>query len=276
MIELENRYYMDLIPRGVFPKLGKENLANGKQAECVKIARYPNTEKDCILKICGDEKGFLWEEAEILVAEANAYREDLIEAGVRIPINHRLGIVQSKIPGSYKILIVDEFEGDGQDLKQKLLSSARETQLLLVGKMMQFLSNLPSGDYEFYTQVLGDFKPENWVLADDGGLILIDYFGPKRWKDGVCYPYLSKMDPLLTQDALTFLCGDRRGQMGRLLAIIHRSFPELADAANVMTLEIIGKAHPEVLPFLKEEVLNGFVTIDGIYKLKQGDWQDKV
>jgi len=265
---------MQRIPVGVIPELRRVNLANGKQARVVRIADYPGADKECVAKFCGGEhKGYTWDEARMLVDETIAYRNELQKAGVVIPKNHRINAVQVEAGGSYQIVMIDEMHGDGEDLKSKLSNGyALDYKRWISLKILEFLDRLPGGRVESPlitcpTEVLGDFKPDNWVL-DGNDMILIDYFGPKRWKDGLAAPYLKKMDSLLTQQAITFLCGDRRGQFSRVMAMMARNWPEIAPYAIDVGLAMLKHNHPEAYDWVKNEVEHRFDRINQVYQMR--------
>lgn len=283
MIEvLQQGEVMDRIMPGVLPELRRVNMANGKQARVVRIADYPGAERPCVAKFCGGEhKGYTWQETVDLIADTIAYRDDLQKAGIHIPINHRIHPV-SFDDGSYQIVMVDEMHGDGEDLKAKLNNGySREHKRWLMLKIFEFLNRIPDGqkidkDISCPTQVLGDFKPDNWVL-DGNDTVLIDYFGPKRWADdGLTFPYNMKMDSMLTRKAITFLCGDRRGQFARVLALVKRQHPEVFDFSKDIALTMLKHDHPEAHRWVKREVSEGFQRIDMIYQVRPEFFTDKV
>lgn len=273
---------MDKILAGTLPELRRVNIANGKQARVVRIADYPGAERPCVAKFCGGEhKGYTHEEVVGLISETVAYREELQSVGITIPINHRIHAVSYQ-DGSYQIVMVDEMHGDGEDLKAKLNGQyPLEQKRWIVLKILEFLNKIPNGERNDSqilcpTRVLGDFKPDNWVL-DNNNIVLIDYFGPKRWgEDGLVTPYNPKMDSLLTRQAITFLCGDRRGQFSRVLAILKKQHPDVYDFAKDIGLTMLKHDHPEAYDWVKDEVDNNFEKTDMIYQVRPEFWSDKV
>lgn len=277
---------MELMQRinvGTMPDLRRLNIANGKQARVVRIADYPLAERPCVAKFCGGEhKGYTQDEALMLVRETQLYYDELKQAGVRLPVTHRIQPVTCP-DGSWQIVMVDEHEGDGEDLKYKLQNGyALEHEQHVMFKILDFLNRLPDGQtpnplITCPTAVLGDFKPDNWVFNAADEIILIDYFGPKRWApDGLVTPYLPKMDSLLTREAITFLCGDRRGQFGRIMAMAKRTYPDIYDFTVHKGLAMLKKDHPEAYDWVKQEVDEGFERIDMIYQVRPNMWSDKV
>lgn len=275
-------YIMQRIDAGKLPDLRRTNIANGKQARVVRIADYVGYERPCVAKFCGGEhKGYSFEEAQMLIRETQLYYKELQEAGVKLPVNQRIQPVSSP-DGSWQIVMIDEHEGDGEDLKVKLLNGyALDEEQRVMFKILDFLNKLPDGEsinpnITCPTKVLGDFKPDNWVLRGDD-VVLIDYFGPKRWaEDGLVTPYLPKMDALLTREAITFLCGDRRGQFGRIMAMAKRTYPKMYDFTIHKGLAMLKKDHPEAYGWVKDEVDTGFQRIDMIYQVRPEFWSDKV
>jgi hypothetical protein len=267
MTAIEQTEYMDRIPVGTLPELRRIDLANGKQARVVRVAHYEGATRECVAKYCGGEHhGYTLAEALMLIDETKAYRAELEAAGVKIPINHRMQPVQYTPDNSWQIVMVDEMHGDGEDLKQKLKNGyAPDHKRWIMLKILEFLDKLPDGMEKTDlitcpTAVLGDFKPDNWVL-EGNDTILIDYFGPKRWKDGLTSPYLPKMDALLTPGAITFLCGDRRGQFSRIIAMAKRDYPETYEFTRDMALTMLKYNHPEAYPWVLDECM--LLDIDG-------------
>ncbi len=254
-----------------FGKLNLKNFAEGMQAQCVRLNSWEDYQAPVIMKLAGEGRNYTPEEIGMLHRETIAYRQELIDANVKIPNNF---VLTPFINGSEnQIQMVDEFLGSGQDVKQELkdTSYAQENGDYLVGLMVKFLHDLPDGDKPFRTKVMGDFKPANFV-AEDGDLIFIDYFGPKRvGDDGQVFPYLSRIE-ILSRDAITFLCGDRRGQITRLLALIKREHPSYLSTA----LDEVDKLYtdmPEVLTFAKEQTIQNFSGISDIYQNREWSTQ---
>lgn len=247
------------------------NFSRGKQAQCIKLNGWGQHTGDVILKVAGEGKGFTRDEVDLLIDKTKQYREELEVAGVRTPKS--LGLMSEWINEEYQVIMVDEFAGNGIDAKQALQQKP-ELAPQIVEKMVEFIHDLPSGTHPFKTAVMGDFKPDNWVY-DDGKLIFIDYFAPKLFngQNGV-FPYLSKIDSL-TPQAINFLCGDRRGMITRLLAILSRDHAEYLDHA----VEIVKREYvdmPKVLDYALSEYANGFKKVDSVYKLKPKDMAMKI
>lgn len=244
-----------------------KNYAAGKQAQCLRLNNWGEYQGDAILKLVGEGKGYTKEEAEMLIRETVAYRKDLVDANIPIPQN--LAITTHFNGSEHQIVMVDCFMGVGEDVKQAL---AKGFWIQPVTAMINFVHDLPSGQTKFATKVMGDFKPDNFVYSDKS-LFFIDYFAPKRVADdGLVTPYLDKIDTL-SRAGITFLCGDRRGQISRLLALIKRDHPKYFSAALTETKRVYSDM-PEILNFIEDQVYNNFKDINDIYQSK--DWSVKV
>jgi len=236
-----------------------KNFAEGKQAGCVLL------EGGKILKVSGETQGYTREEAEMLVEETTKYRQELTECGIKTPKS--IGISCFEQDGSWNIAMVDEFVGTGRDIKQELSDDTFIKPEQRIGAMIGFLTELPDGDLPHSTKVMGDFKPDNFVWDDEDGLIFIDYFGPKRYgKDGLTSPYLKKIDTF-PRETITFFCGDRRGQITRLLAMVNMYWPRHLKYAEQAALNAY--EDEEVLAYIKKEIDNGYKQTDDIYKMKE-------
>ncbi len=234
---------MKIRPEILSTPLDIVNYESGRQAECLVLNSYEEIKSQCILKHIGEGKKYTQDEINMLITETVNYREDLIEAGIKLPKNYRI-------------------------LKIKMIKM-----------MIDFVRDLPAGEIGFDTLVLGDFKPDNFIeLGGNGDIIFIDYFAPKRrGDDGFVFPYLRKIDNLLTKEAITFLCGDRRGEISRLLAIIKRQHSNLSDEANKYAIKVFQTKYPEIVDYIKEGVSNNFAQIDSFYHIKDDKyWSDKI
>ena len=67
----------------------------------------------------------------------------------------------------------------------------------------------------------------------------------------------------------SFLCGDKRGEIGRLLAIIKREYPELSPLANKYAIDSFSKNYSEISKWVEKEIANGFQTISALYQTKR-------
>ncbi len=249
------------------------NFAQGKQAQCVRLNTFETIETGSILKIVGEGKGYDEADINLLLRETRSYRSELKEAGVKIPDNYRLDAV--KVGDEHHIVMVDQFMGEGLDGKQVLNGENRYDGILAINKMIVFLHDLPAHpELPFGTVVMGDFKPDNWVIQGDD-IYFVDYFAPKRYgSDGLVYPYMAKIDQF-DREAITFMCGDRRGQITRLLAQINMSHKDFINFAIEET-RVMYSDMPEVLNYIEEEIAGDFKRMDSFYKLKPGEWAFKV
>lgn len=239
-------------------RLDLKNFAQGKQAECIVLHSWEEVDAPCVLKIV--DKGFTEAEANLLMKEMIEYRNDLMLAGVQTSENYEIRNHENKI------VMIDSLEGDGQDLSIKLNQSEEPTQY--AEALLDFIKELPKGEIGYDTEVIGDFKPANFVMGKNG-LVFIDMFAPKRrGKDGLVTPYFKKIDDVVGREAITFLCGDRRGQVGRLLAMFKRYHPHVSEYANEYAREIF-KDDEGVTSFIENEIKSGFEGIDNIYKTKE-------
>ena len=245
-----------------------KDFAAGKQAHCVRLDAYAERKGDFILKTAGEGKAYTQEEAELLVEQTKLYREELIEAGVKLPQNYALETFESD--GEWRIMMVDQFLGNGMDGK-KLLSSPNVStaeKAYCLTSMFIFLRDLPDGDKHFTTKVMGDFKPDNFVMAD-GNLYFIDYFAPKRFgEDGKLTPYLNPKIDTFSRQGIKFLCGDRRGQAARMLALINRDHKDLIDVAQG-TFRFLYADKPQVLEYVNGQIESNYQKIDAVYKTKE-------
>lgn len=263
--------------RGLFPSLEVRNIVNGKQAECVILNTYEDIQTPCVLKIIGKNKGFTKSEVDLLIEETITYRKDLQNARVKIPINYKIFSLKDNTD-NWRIFIIDEFVDCGGDLDMRLKDPhlSINEKVRCVKMMIDFVSDLPTGTTGHDTLVLGDFKPSNFVERNLE-LILIDYFNPKRRSSGgLVYPYIEKTNRL-DQTAITFLCGDRRGIIGRLLAFIKMDYPEVSQTANQYAMKVFTKKYPEISNWLSKEISKQFKTIADCYKInKSKEYYDKI
>jgi len=244
------------------------NFAEGKQAQCIRLNGWKDYPGEVILKQAGEGRRFTKREVDELVSQTRLYRQELTLAGVRTPLS--VDLFTQKTNQGYQIYMVDEFSGTGQDVKKALVTSNQHDGCELVNKMVGFLHDLPSGGHPFKTDIMGDFKPDNWVL-DNGQLVFVDYFAPKRFegRNGV-YPYSPKIDSL-TPQAINFLCADRRGQITRLLAILGRDHSKYLSYGLTLVKRIYADM-PKVLEYALSESATGFKRIDKVYHLKPRDF----
>lgn len=247
-----------------------KNFAAGKQAQCLRLNNWGEYQGDAILKLIGEGKGFTKEEAEELVDQTKQYRQELADANVPIPTN--LSITTHFNGAEHQIVMVDEFAGNGLDCKGILSNGAWDEPVRVIVKIVNFLHELPAGERPFSTKVMGDFKPDNFVYVN-GQLVLIDYFAPKRVDvDGLVSPYSPKAD-VISRAGITFLCGDRRGQIVRLLALLKRDHPQYL-TRTIQEIEQVYQDMPEVLNFVRTQVNENFVGIDQVYQDK--DWSIRI
>lgn len=249
------------------------NFKAGKQAQCLRLNPTENIVVPSILKVAGEGKGYTRDEIAMLVSETEKYRKELTAAGIKLPDNYRLDAVA--VEDEHHIVMVDAFIGEGMDGKQVLNGLDALAGFDAVAKMVAFLHDLPPHpEFPFGTAVMGDFKPDNWVL-EGNDIYFVDYFAPKRYgKDGLVSPYMDKIDTF-DREAITFMCGDRRGQITRLLAQInmsHHKYIGFAIAEGCMQY----KDMPDVLAYIEEEVAGEFSRMDSFYKLKPGEWAFKI
>lgn len=219
-----------------------------------------------MFKLCKSKNGYSKSEAELLVKETKLYRRDLINSGIRLPLNFVIRAVKMK-NNRWNIVIIDEYLSNGEDLQKvftnKSVSNERKKKMAL--SLIKLLLGLPDGTTRYPIAVLIDFTPENFVISDNN-LVLVDYFCPKRWRNNTCYPYSKNISPVATQEILAFLCGDRRGTLARLIHLLKMDIPELFDEISESALFMINKMFPEASPFIRSEIKNDFSTIEKIYK----------
>lgn len=261
------------LQQGMLPEVTVPNLAAGKQAECVRISKYKDAEGDMILKVAGEGREYTTDEAWELISHTKEYRKELTQAGVQLPRNYALEAVETN--DGWRIIMVDEFLSGGRDAKQALQGGSEEEVDRALWGLFSFLESLPSGDYPNSTKVMGDFKPDNFILANNS-IYLIDYFAPKRYdsKDGLVTPYLPKIDSM-TRETITFLCGDRRGQIARMLALINRQAPDHLARAVEVALSL-NSDQPELVEYIHETLENNFSVINDFYNLKPEDMEIKI
>lgn len=237
----------------------------GMQSSTTTVSNFRG-KGECIVKYAKPLGGFTPEEARLILNETRLYRAELASAGIALAPNHDLRVIRED--GSWGIRMVDQVVGDGIDMRRKLQStSSAADKEALVRKMLDYIANLPEGDDAYSTEVMGDFKPAN-LVDSPRGLVLVDYFMPKRRLNKAVFPYMLKTDGHLSAQGIAFLCGDRRGQFARLLDIFSLKFPDVTSYANDYAQHVIRELHPAVLPFVSEEIRTDFKRIRMIYQVR--------
>ncbi len=195
------------------------DLTNGAQAR-VSIISLKETGQNYVVKIIGSEKQLSETEAKMLIEETRTYQEELKMAGINVPRMY-LGIPlkpESDTEG-WQIGMVEELVGDGKNVKDIFQNPKVPPidKVKTLKDLAEVLIALPSHkSSSAKTGVGGDFRPVNFVKKGDK-YILIDTFSPKRLQeDGQIGPYIAQLEQPLTAQAMTFLCGDRRGMLSAL------------------------------------------------------------
>jgi len=251
-----------------------KNLTSGAQAE-VNVFGFEDSGKEYILKTIGREKGMDQETAQMLIEETKRYHAELRQAGFKVPELHIATTLQPEDEEGWKIAFVEDYVREGQDLK-KLFQNPEipiEEKTQALSEISDLIMNLDSADAQFgvhRTKVAGDFRPANFIKKNDE-YVLIDVFAPKiQQEDGQVGSYLKELEAPLTQQAMTFLTADRRGQMGTLLYFAKRHVrnnSELSAQFDIAILEIVEKIpDPDTKVFMENELTTNFEIIGKVYE----------
>lgn len=260
---------------GVYDKKSQQSLPGGAQAE-VFIFRSLDTGDQYVCKDIGAGKGLNRQQAQLLLDETAAYQHELEEIGINLPDRQASCVISPGVePGEWKIGFVETYVGDGQDIKKIFQDPNKsfEDKISVLEKLADTVDSIPFGEPprgKHQTQVAGDFRPANFVLDGDSP-VLIDSFGPKRYQDnGLVGPYMQEMEGPLTNEAITFLTADKRGQMSALLYFAGRHVrkdPELANAFNAAMVGVANRIQDlDTRKYVLNEINTGFQSTSAIYE----------
>lgn len=249
----------------------------GRQIDTVKYVTFLHLHgREFALKTYGTGKRITKHEAEIL---STCYTKNYLQFkkyGILTPENYL--VTTNYNEPETTIIIIDDFIGDGKNMSDLFINPVVKDSQKIEGyrTMLKICTSIPRTTREFSqfdTDVIGDFKPANFVMEDDGRLFFVDMFAPKLrdQNDGFVSPYLPKLEDL-SRSVITFLCGDIRGIVARLLGLSRKAMPHLNTSLEEVTRAALKNEDPKILEFIEEQVENDFRNISNLYHYKDEEF----
>lgn len=256
-------------------------LSTGRQSR-VSVLEYGRGQETykVLWKRMAAGKGLTEEEATLLNARLEPYREDLMRSGWNVPklFHHRV----SSLQGESQIFSYEEYipGGDGEKMLQDS-TQPNFRKWFLVEEVARTLAAYDPAKLS-RTELAGktvtklphglDLKLANVVLSGaDDTLYFVDLFGPKEIaEDGKWRTFSPKLDGL-EPDALMAVTASREGSILRCWRLAENNWNNGYQDVNVLRADFLAHLDAVGLPreefgFIRQEIESGYPWLDAIYQ----------